>query len=194
MQMDIFVGIKISDNSGLECVVDSATNKLLISDTTLRSFIPTKVHIMNPRLRQIYIFKYCITAKDMDIGFNRFRTNLVETFQQKYVCRHTFNSVYSTTSASHCKDKVFPYSECLHANIEDEDQCISVTPIKPKNIIHTNCDLGSCCECNKYSITDEELDDGPNSTLLHFSVYNYQGRCTKHGTIPNVPTLCNLCK
>ena len=32
--------IKPSDNGGLDSVVDSVTNKVLISDTKLRSFIP----------------------------------------------------------------------------------------------------------------------------------------------------------
>ena len=43
-------------------------------------------------------------------------------------------------------------------------------------------------------ITDEELDYGPNSPLIYFSVYTYQGRCSNHGIVPNGPTLCKICE
>ena len=45
--------IKPSDNGGLEIVVDSEKHKLLISDTTLRSFIPLQVRKMTSKLRHI---------------------------------------------------------------------------------------------------------------------------------------------
>ena len=49
-------------------------------------------------------------------------------------------------------------------------------------------------ECTEYIIMDEELYDGPYYLLIHFSVYKYQGRCEKHGIIPNGPTLWKRCK
>ena len=54
--------------------------------------------------------------------------------------------------------------------------------------------LGFCDECPKCIIPDKGLYDGPNDPLIHFSVYTYQGRCAKHGIIPNGPTLCKLCE
>ena len=45
--------IKTSDNGGLASVVDSVTHKVLISDTTLRSFIPPQVCKITPKVRQI---------------------------------------------------------------------------------------------------------------------------------------------
>ena len=45
--------IKISYNGGLESVVDFVTHKVLISDTSLRLFIPPKFCIITPRLRQV---------------------------------------------------------------------------------------------------------------------------------------------
>ena len=59
MLMDIYVRdlqndmIKPFDNGGLESLVDSVTHKVLISDTTLRSFIPPQVRKMTPKLCQI---------------------------------------------------------------------------------------------------------------------------------------------
>ena len=44
--------IKPSNNSGLESVFDSMTYTLLISDKTLRSFIPPRVRKITPKLRQ----------------------------------------------------------------------------------------------------------------------------------------------
>ena len=70
--------IKPYYNSVLESVVNSATGKVMISDATLRSFIAPKFHKMNPRLRQIIRCDICIILKDMQIDFNRFRTNLVK--------------------------------------------------------------------------------------------------------------------
>ena len=59
MLMDIYVRyiqndtIKLSMNGGLTSVVDYVTQKVLISDTALRSFIPPQVRKMTPKLRQI---------------------------------------------------------------------------------------------------------------------------------------------
>ena len=82
----------------------------------------------------------------------------------------------------------------LHATIKDVAQCIYWTPIKPNNIIHMNCDLTFFDYFPKCIIPDEELDDGLNDPLIHFSVYTFQVRCLKHGIIPNVPTLCKICE
>ena len=57
-----------------------------------------------------------------------------------------------------------------------------------------NGDLGFCDECSRYIITDEEIYDASNDPLIHFSVYTYQGRCAKHGIIPNGTTLSNPCE
>ena len=102
---------------------------------------------------------------------------------------HTHNSVHSTISASHYKDRVFPDVECLDATIKYKTQCISYTTIKPDNIIHMKCALVFCDECPKYIITDEELDYGTNDLLINLSVYTYQVICEKHGIIPNGQSL-----
>ena len=39
-------------------------------------------------------------------------------------------------------------------------------------------------------MSDEELYDGLNAPLIHFSVYTYQGRGAKHVIITNGPNLC----
>ena len=45
--------IKQYDNGGLKSVLDPVTQKVLISETTLMSFIPPQVRKTTPRLRQI---------------------------------------------------------------------------------------------------------------------------------------------
>ena len=67
--------------------------------------------------------------------------------------------------------------ESLHYNIKDAVQCISCTTIKPNNMIHINCALSICDECSKFITTGKELNDVPNSQLIHFGVYTYQGKC-----------------
>ena len=81
--------IKLSDNVGLESVVDSATHKLLISDTTLRSLIPLKVSKTIPNVCQICGREICIILKDIQIYLNIIRTILVTDLQQNYVGRNT---------------------------------------------------------------------------------------------------------
>ena len=60
MLMDISVKdlqsdmIKPSNNGELENVVDPNTHKLLISNTTLRSFLPPYVQKMTPKLCHIW--------------------------------------------------------------------------------------------------------------------------------------------
>ena len=96
MLMDISVGdlhndtIKQFNNYGLEKVVDSVTQEVLISDTKLISFIPPpQVRKMNPKLHHI-----CGCVK---IDLNIFRTILVKYLQQKSFGRHTHNSFLSLT-------------------------------------------------------------------------------------------------
>ena len=67
---------------------------------------------------------------------------------------------------------MFPEGECLHATINDAGQCITCIPNKPNNIIHIKFEF--LYVCPEYIISDEELYDGPNAPLIHFSVYTYQ--------------------
>ena len=94
---------------------------------------------------------------------NRFKTE---------VCWETcIQSSYITTSDAHYKEKVFQYGQFLYATFKYSFHCISYTPNKPKNIIHIKFALGFGDELPEYNITDEELEDGPNSPLIHVSVY-----------------------
>ena len=63
--------IKPYDNGGSESVVDSVTQKLLISATTLRQFILLQVSKMTPRSRQICECEIFIIPKDTQIYLNR---------------------------------------------------------------------------------------------------------------------------
>ena len=36
--------------------------------------------------------------------------------------------------------------------------------------------------------------DGTNSSLIHFRVYTYQGKCATHGMIKNGPILWRICE
>ena len=100
--------IKPSENGGLASVIYYVTDKVLIRDTTLRSFIPPQVRKMTPKLCQICGCEICIIPKDININLNIFRTRVVTDLQQKYVVRHIHNSLFNTKSAAHYKDKVFP--------------------------------------------------------------------------------------
>ena len=44
------------------------------------------------------------------------------------------------------------------------------------------------------NIPHKELDDRQNSLLIHFSIYTYQEIHSKHGIIPNGPSLCRICE
>ena len=57
--------IKPYDNGGLESVFDSVPQKALISDTTLRSFIPPQVRKMTPKLYHICGCELFIIPKDI---------------------------------------------------------------------------------------------------------------------------------
>ena len=69
--------IKLYDNGGLDNVVDSVTHKVLISDTTLRSFISPQVLKITPRLRQICVYDLCRTPMDIQIYLNKLIKKLV---------------------------------------------------------------------------------------------------------------------
>ena len=104
--MDIYVRgiqnhmIKPSDNGGLESVVDSVKHKVLISDTSLRLFIPPQVWKMTPILHQICGGGIYIIPKDIHIYLNRLRTRLVTYLQHNSSGRLTWNSLFSTISSS----------------------------------------------------------------------------------------------
>ena len=57
--------IKEYDSGRLDSVFDSVTQKILISDTTLRSLIPLQVRKTTPKLCHICGFDICIIPKDM---------------------------------------------------------------------------------------------------------------------------------
>ena len=121
---------------------------------------------MTPKLIQICGCEIFIITKDTKINLNIFRTIPVTYLQQRSIWRHTHNSLFSTTSAAHFKYKVFPYSEFLHATIKYSSWCITCLPTKPEYIIHIKCDICFCGEFPEYNSTDEELDDGPNSSII----------------------------
>ena len=125
---------------------------------------------MTPKLRQICGCDIIIISKDMWIDLNIYRTWFVTDLQQLSVGIHTQNSLFSTTSAAHYKDKVFPDGGFLHANIKYAAQCITYLPIKPMNMINIKCALVFNDECPEYNIPNEELDGGPNDSIIHFSV------------------------
>ena len=81
--------IKKSNNGRLAILFDSMTHKLMIIYTTLRSFIPSKVRKMTPKLCQICRHELCIILKDIQISLNIFITRLVSYLQHKYAERHT---------------------------------------------------------------------------------------------------------
>ena len=105
--MDIYVSdiqydiIKPSDNGGFVSVVDSITHRVMISDTTLSSFIPPQVWKITHKLRQICWYDLCPIPKDMKIYLFIFRTWLVTYSQHNSIWRHTLNSLFITTSDSH---------------------------------------------------------------------------------------------
>ena len=103
---------KPSKNSGLASVVDSVVHKLLISDTTLKSFIPPQVCEMTIKLRHIWGCELCIIPKDIKIHLNRYITRPVVDLRHNYVGRHIQNRLFSTESSAHYKYKVFPCGEC----------------------------------------------------------------------------------
>ena len=113
MLLEIFVRdihnytIKPFDNGRLASVIDSMTQKLLISDTELRSFIPPQVCKTTPKLRHICGYEICTIPKDTQIDLNLFKTRLVTDLQHNYVGRDTNNTAFSTTSDEHYKDKIF---------------------------------------------------------------------------------------
>ena len=84
--------IKPYDDFGLYSVFGSVENEVLIIDTTLRSFIPTQVHNITPRLRQIFRCDIFIVTKDMHIDLNIFRKNIETCLQQDSTGIHTYNS------------------------------------------------------------------------------------------------------
>ena len=93
--------IKPFKNDLLDSIVNSMTQKVLISDTTLRLFIPPQFRKMTPKLRQICECELCIIPKDTQIDLNIFRTIIVMYLQQKSSGIHTRNSLFSNKSAAH---------------------------------------------------------------------------------------------
>ena len=122
------------------------TQKVLISDTTLRSLILPQVPKSTPKLRQLCGCELCIIPKDMQVDINGSRTRVIIYLQQTSFGIHTCNSLFSATSAAYYKEKVFPYGECLQDTTKDAADCITCYPIKPKNMINMNCALGFCHE------------------------------------------------
>ena len=86
------------------------------------------------------------------MDWNIFITKTVTDYNKSQLGEKTQNSAYSTTSATHYKEKLFSDGEFLHVTIKDAAQYIYCNIIKPKNIIHIKCALGFCDECPEYNI------------------------------------------
>ena len=82
-------------------------------------------------------------------------TIVVTYLEHKSVGRHKRNSLFTTKSAAHLKDKIFPYGECLHTNIKYAAQGITCSTTQPKNMINIKCSVGSCDEFPGYNIPSE---------------------------------------
>ena len=67
---------------------------------------------MTAKLRHTCGYEICIITKYVQVDLNRFITIIVTDLQQKSVGRKTRKVLFSTTSASHYKDKLFPDGEC----------------------------------------------------------------------------------
>ena len=77
----------------LTIVVDYITYKVLIKETTLRSYIPPQVRKMTPKLHQICRCEIFIIQKDIHANLNRFRTIIVTDLQTE-VCWETHTQYY----------------------------------------------------------------------------------------------------
>ena len=89
---------------------------------------------------------------------------------------------------------MFPDGECLHATFKDAAQFITCIPIKTNNMVHINCALDFCDYFPEYNIPDEELDYGPNDSMINFIVYTHQRRCATNGKILNGPSVRRSCE
>ena len=69
------------------------THKVLISNTTLKLFIPPQVWKMTPKLRQISGCELWIIPKNMDIGLNKFIPRIV-IYLQKSLLEDIHSTVY----------------------------------------------------------------------------------------------------
>ena len=113
-------------------------------------------------------------------------------FEKGYYNMNVFR-MFSTSVRVQCYS-ASPYGECLHASIKYSTRYITCLPIKKNNIIHIKCALVFCDEFHEYNIPDEELDGGPNASLIRFSVYTYQVGCATRGILPNGPSVCIIYK
>ena len=85
-------------------------------------FSPPQVREMTAKLCQICGCDIFIIPKDMHIDLNIFRRRLVKYLQQKSLGRHTYKSLFVTTSAAHYKYIVFSDLKYLHTTISDASQ------------------------------------------------------------------------
>ena len=146
---------------------------------------------MTRRLRQICGCEICIIPKGIYIGLNIFRTTVLSDLQYMSVGRHTHSTAYSTTSAAHYKDKVFPDGECLHVTIKYSAQWISCTTIKPNNIIHMKCALDFCDKFPKYIIPEFYIVSFQCVTRYFMKIWNWQ-RGGGHFYMQKECTLCYI--
>ena len=117
MLMDISVRnlnndmIKPSENGGLKSVIYLVTQKFLISDKTLRLFIPPQVWKMNPGLRKIWKCELFIIPKYTKVDLNIYETKLLRYLQQNSDWGHTRKNIFSTINDAYYKEKLYPDCE-----------------------------------------------------------------------------------
>ena len=170
-------------NSGLKEVYEN-NDKVLISDTALRSLIPPNIKKMSDKYKEMCGCEICIMAKSHQSDLNAYRLYMLKRMQKSKV---------DTNTTGLYKYAVYRNNKHLHEKPKDALQCIQCPPLDGFSVPQMKCILRKCSVCPKYrTITYKEgltnLDP-----MIQFHTYEPVTRCSIHGPIPTNSNACLKC-
>jgi len=178
--------IKPAEEGGLPCVRDTS-NKVLVSDTSLRSILKTNI----PELRkatdshkQMCGCEICVISKLM------FKS--LAAWRHKYVLK-----LNADAQTQRERTSANEYRHFVAASPTKPSQAIKLlmcSPLETSDNHHKwRCVLRRCNNCPQYEVNEHENGVDNNAPTINFNFYMSYHKCSLHRLLPIGTTSCNKC-
>jgi hypothetical protein len=172
--------IKSVEEGGLECA--RKDGKVVISDTSLRYFIPKQLRRMTNRHKMMCGCEICIVSRLLHLvllAWRRRRLQELDAINKPRADKYRAQIL----DAEHAS---------LYPNHVDEILCVQCPKVNGTHP-HWKCVLGLCEKCPVYKVPDEEKATGDGAPSINFRVYQECTKCSVHGVQEQKAKKCPRC-
>jgi hypothetical protein len=180
---------------GLPEARDSNQN-VLISDTRLRTILPTELRAATDSHKQMCGCQYCLTTRFLQAALNAFRRVHVDLLLRASSVHGLSEAMVQQKKQRHqqYRDQVFPGENNMPLHPKPRDALLDVMcPWVDNDLPNWNCACGICADCPEYQTPDEEKGTGSDAPKVNFQLYVRVTRCTFHGVLTVNAKSCPSC-